>query len=184
MKMLSLALVLGLAGPLALAAQTPPSPPVGAAGQMFLHKLAQQDHAEIRLANLALKRSSNAKVKNYANSILAADPDMARGAERIAQRAQPPSASASSVAKAALGAASRKSQAEYKKLSRLSGARFDRAYMGYEARQQSADLHTVEHEASTARNPRLKNFAAQQEAPVKKAANQARKLAASLGAKP
>lgn len=181
MKLGPLAFGLALALPLTLAAQTEPRPGMAPAGLTFLHKLAQEDRAEIRLANLALRKSSNQQVKKYANNVLAADPDMARAAERIAQRYQPPSASAGGVAaKAAVRAAGAKSQAEYRMLSRLSGAKFDRAYMKYEARKQVKDLHLVEHQAAVAANPRLQGFAAQQEAPVKKAANSARKILAGL----
>jgi predicted outer membrane protein len=50
-----------------------PSSKMTAVDHHFLHQLAQEDQSEIDLATLALKKSDNPQVKDYANSkILAA----------------------------------------------------------------------------------------------------------------
>ena len=189
MNLRPFALTIALALPLTLAAQAHSwgsSSAAATSGPAFLHKLAQEDHSEIHLAHLALTKSKNPRVRAYAKSkILAADPDMAKDARKVQRASQPNQAGAAGVAnRAAVSQERAKDRAEYKKLSRLSGAQFDRAYMQYEARKQGADLTLVRQEASSASNAKIRSFAQRQEAPVKKAADSARSISSTLGTSP
>lgn len=132
-------------------------------GRHFVKKLAQEDMSEIRLAHLALKRSSNPQVRNYAQRILSADPSMEQGAKKIAEKDNVTVPTSPSP----------RQQTECDRLAALSGKRFDRAYMNYEARKQKADLDLVRHEISAASNAQLKAFARNEETPVRNASEMA-----------
>ena len=147
-------------------------PQISIEAQHFLDVLAKEDQSEITLANLALTKSNNPLVKDYAKSkILAADPAMERGAKAIAQQKRAP----------ILAIPSATATAEYQYLSRLSGKAFDKAYMSYEDQKQAADLIMVQNEAATAKDPQVKQFAQKEETPVQKAAQSARQIAQGLG---
>ena len=137
----------------------------------FLQKLADEDTAEINLANLALKKSSDPMVQNYAHAILSADPPMKEQAQSIAQ-----SENAQIVTKA-----NAEGQAEYQKLSQLSGKEFDKEYIKYEAQQQSTDLDLVKGEINSTTDTTVKDYATAQETPVRKASDKANQLAAKMG---
>jgi len=137
----------------------------------FLQKLAQEDTAEIKLAHLALKKSSDPMVQKYAHSILSADPAMRKQAKSIAQ---------SENAKLMTNA-NAEGLAEYQKLSQLSGKQFDKEYIEYEAQQQSTDLDLVKGEINSTTNTKVKDYATAQETPVRKASDKANQLAAQKG---
>lgn len=148
------------------------SPQISIEAQHFLDTLAKEDQSEIELANLALSKSTNPQVKEYAKSrILAADPAMEQEAKAIAQQNHAPM----------LAIPPATSSAEYHYLSALSGKDFDKAYMGYEDQKQAADLIMVKNEAKTAKNPQIKQFAQKEDAPVQKAAQSAQQIAQAIG---
>lgn len=140
--------------------------------QHFLSKLAREDQSEIDMAHLALKKSSNPQVRNYAqNKILAADPSMEHQAKNLAQRDNAMiSATPTTMAKQ-----------EYDRLSNLSGKQFDQAYMKYEARKQEADLDAVQHEINSTNNQKVKNYAENEETPVRQASQSAQRIDKSMG---
>lgn len=139
--------------------------------RLFLHAIASEDQSEIELAQLALQKSTNPQVQQYAKTkILAADPSMKQQAEQIAQQNHSPVTSSPSPVQ----------KAEYKNLARLSGKLFDQAYMKYEGRQQSADLKVVKNEITTARNSQVSQYAQKEETPVQQAAQAAQHIASSL----
>lgn len=132
--------------------------------------LANEDQSEIELANLALKKSGNAKVQQYAKSkILAADPSMEDEAKKIAAQSAPPP-----------GFPTPSDKAEYYYLSKLSGKDFDLAYMGYEYAKQREDLIVVQNEAAAGKDPQVKAFAQKEETPVRAAADSAQSIALEL----
>lgn len=147
-------------------------PQISIEAQHFLDVLAKEDQSEIDLANLALSKSDNPQVKDYAKSkILAADPEMERGAKAIAQQNHAPM----------LAIPPKTSTAEYQYLSNLSGKDFDKAYMGYEDQKQAADLIMVQNEAATAKEPQVKQFAEKEAPIVQKAAESAKQIAQAIG---
>lgn len=130
----------------------------------FLKALIKEDISEINLGQMALKKSQNPQVKQYAQTkILAADPSMKDGAAKIAREhgMQPPT-----------GQGARKQQIE-DELSQKTGALFDNAYMNYEATQQPADLKLVNTEINSTQNPEIKKYATTEKTPVQDAANSA-----------
>lgn len=137
----------------------------------FLTVLANEDQSEINLAHLALKKSDNAQVKEYARTkILAADPAMEEGAKKLSLQSNAP----------APGFPNGPDKAEFYYLSKLSGKDFDAAYMSYEDARQREDLIVVQNEAASEKNPQVKQFAQQQEKPVQQAADSAQIIAHSL----
>lgn len=149
------------------------SPQISVQAQHFFNTIASEDASEISLAHLALKKSDNSQVKNYAKSkILAADPSMKHKAIQLAKRNH------ASVP----GFPTSTDKAEYYYLSKLSGKSFDKAYMDYEDAKQRADLIMVKNEAAGAKNPHLKAYAQKEETPVRQAAQSAKQIAQSLGA--
>ena len=150
-----------------------PAPQISVEAQHFLSVLASEDQSEINMARLALKKSSNAQIQQYAKSkILAADPSMEQTAKGIAQRGHFP----------VTGLPDQTAEAEYYYLSRLSGKAFDKAYMSYEDQKQAADLIMVQNEVTSAKEPQVKSFAQKEVAPVQQAAQAASKIAHAVGA--
>jgi putative membrane protein len=184
MKLKSLALGVALAFPMAMMAHTGSAMNNSAnnnwnnktqatqSDHAFLHKLATEDQSEINLARLALQKSNNPQVRQYAQSkILKADPAMEEGAKTVAQKENMP----------ITATVPSRDQQEYQKLSKLSGTQFDHEYMRYEAWKQHSDLNTVQHEASTATNPQVKDYAQAQVSPVRDASQSAEHIASSMG---
>ena len=139
--------------------------------EMFLKALIQEDISEISLAKMALQKSADPQVKQYARTkILAADPQMRDGAAKIAsaQNIQPPTGP---------NARQRKIHGE---LAKKSGKYFDNAYMNYEASQQTADVKLVKAETKNSNNAQVKNYATAQQTPVEQAASAARNLSARV----
>lgn len=177
MKIPALLVCAALAVPFAAVAQSnmPPSksPQISVQAQHFLTVLASEDQSEIDLAHLALKKSNNPQVQQYAKSkILAADPSMKQGAQQLGQKEDAPVA----------GFPPSSGKAEYYYLSKLSGKAFDKAYMNYEDAKQNFDLIVVAAEAKEAKNPQVKAFAQKEETPVRQAAQSAKQIAQSMGA--
>ena len=132
--------------------------------QLFLKALIEEDISEIELAGLALQKTSNADVKQYAQTkILAADPEMRVGAAQLMLKygQKPPDDS---------GFQRKKIKDE---LTKKSGQDFDNAYMSYETDQQNADLKLVNTELGSTKNPEVKSYVAKEQAPVQQAADAA-----------
>jgi len=139
--------------------------------RLFLHAIASEDQSEIDLANLALRKSTNPKIQEYARSkILAADPAMKTGALQVAEQNH---ATISSEPNAA-------ARAQYADFSVLSGNVFDRSYVKYEYRMQTADLKVVQHAASSSDNPQVGSYAKKEVTPVQQAADAAKQLAQEM----
>lgn len=139
--------------------------------RMFLHTIASEDQSEIDLANLALHKSSNPQILQYAKSkILAADPGMKLAATQIARENQTAVSSNPNPA----------AQQQFHDFSQLAGQQFDRAYVKYEARQQTADYKVVKYETTNASNPQVRTYAQREANPVQEAAQAAQKLAQSM----
>lgn len=181
MSVKSLALCIALAFPMAMMAQSMPANNNynnGNNGRLsqqdhkFLHNIAQEDQSEINLAHLALQKSSNPQVRQYAQSkILAADQNMEQQAKNVAEQEN---TNIDAVP-------SQRQQQEYETLSHLNGSQFDQAYMRYEARKQSADLNMVNHEMQSTSDQPVQNFASNQQSPVRQASQRAETIASNMG---
>ena len=147
------------------------APQVSQKDKLFLHAIASEDQSEIDLAKLALQKTTNAQIQQYAKSkILAADPDMEKDAMQVAQQNH---ATISSKPNAA-------AQRQYQIFKTLSENEFDKAYSRYEDRMQAADLKVVTREAGAAINPQVRSYAQKEVTPVKLAADAARQLAQAM----
>jgi putative membrane protein len=127
----------------------------------FLTALIQEDISEIELAKMALQKSSDPQVKQYAQTkILDADPEMRHGADQIARQCglTPPSEP---------NARQKQVQGE---LSNKTGKLFDNSYMIYEAMQQNSDLELVNAELKSTKNSALKSYVTKEKTPVQQAA--------------
>lgn len=139
--------------------------------KLFLQALIEEDISEIELAHMALEKSSDPKVKDYAQSkILAADPEMRDGAEQIAKQfgMQPPSAP------------NARQKKIHDELSNKSGKVFDDAYMNYEADQQTADVKLAEAELKSETNPAVKDYVTKEKAPIVEAAEAAKSISKDI----
>lgn len=138
--------------------------------QQFLQKLACEDQSEIDLARMALQKSHNPQVQDYAKTLLAADPGMEQQAKQIAQQDHNTISASPNQAE----------KQEYNKLSKLSGKQFDQEYIKYESWKQGADLKAVKNETAAATNRIVRNYSAKEETPVWQASQSADKLAQAL----
>ncbi|HVN19384.1 MAG TPA: DUF4142 domain-containing protein [Dongiaceae bacterium] len=137
----------------------------------FLKALIQEDTSEIELAQMALQKSSDPRVKDYAQTkILGADPQMRDGAEQIAREAgmQPPTQ---------LNAVQKQMHDE---LSAKSGKIFENAYMNYEADQQQADVLLAKQELQSTSSSKMKNYVNAQKGPIEQAALSATQISAQI----
>lgn len=139
--------------------------------KLFLHTIASEDSSEIDLAKLALQKSQNAQIQEYAKTkILAADPGMKEKAKELAEQNHTSISSTPNPT----------AKLTYKQLSNFSGKKFDRSYAKYEGWKQAADLKAVQNEANSATDPRVRAYAQQEIGPVQEAAQSARQLADSM----
>jgi predicted outer membrane protein len=139
--------------------------------KLFLTALIQEDISEIELAHMALTKSSDPQVQQYAQSkILGADPEMRDGAAQIAQQygMQAPSAP------------NARQQKIHDELSTKSGKVFDSAYMNYEASQQAADVKLVDAELQSTSNQAMKNYLGKEKPPVVEAAQSAQTISTGI----
>jgi putative membrane protein len=144
---------------------------VSKSDKMFLKALIQEDISEIGLAKMALQKSSNPDVKQYAQTkILAADPQMRDGAEKIAQDngMQPPTQP------------NARQKKMYDKLSQKSGKLFDNAYMNYEATQQTNDVKLANAELGSTHSSVMKSYLDNEKTPIVKAAASAKKISQTI----
>lgn len=115
----------------------------------FLTKAAQGNLAEIRMADLAMNKTSNPHVKDLAQRLEA---DHSAANNQLKQIA----------AKQNLTLPNKldpKDQAEYDRLSKLSGPEFDKAYTHYQTKDHRETIAEFRHEADHGTDPELKAYA-------------------------
>jgi putative membrane protein len=185
-----------LAAPLSQAPQTPPaSPPreghpathaehaakadkadkadkAGGASQSFLMHAAQGGAAEVELAQLAKDKASNADVKAFAERL---EQDHSKANDELKSLAS--SKHVTVPEKPSTYATNTKA-----KLSKLSGAAFDKAYIAAMVEDHQKDIKAFEHEASAGSDADVKAFASKTLPTLKEHLQQAQQLAKSVGA--
>jgi putative membrane protein len=117
----------------------------------FAALAAQVNLSEIRMADLAMTKTSNPQVKNMAQRLEA---DHMKANDRLKEIA----AKQNLTLPAKLDA---KNQAAYDRLSKLSGAEFDKAYVREEAKDHKSAIAEFRREASHGTNPELKKYASE-----------------------
>jgi len=116
----------------------------------FIEEAARGGMAEIQLGQLAQQKASNDQVKQFASRMVT---DHNKANDQLKKVAQdkgitPPSS------------LDKDAQKEYDKLSKMSGADFDREYMSHMVKDHKKDVSEFRSEARSASDPQVKDFAA------------------------
>ncbi len=117
--------------------------------QTFMMKAAQGNLAEIKLGQLAEQHASSDKVKDYAKRLV---DDHTKALDQLKGIAGPANVTLPT-------GLSAKDEATYNRLSKLSGAGFDRAYMEHMRTDHRNDIAEYKKEADHGSNADLKQFA-------------------------
>ena len=117
----------------------------------FVEDAAKGDMAEVELAKIAEERASSPQVKQFAQKI---EHDHSQAMEKVRQLAQ---------AKGVTMPAGPKwgDKHEASKLQKLSGRKFDQAYMDYMVKDHKKDVKDFKKEAQKAKDPQVKALAQQ-----------------------
>jgi putative membrane protein len=116
----------------------------------FATKAAQGGLAEVQLGNLAKDKASNPDVKSFGERMVA---DHTKANDELKEIASKKGITLPTSMDA-------KSQATYDRLSKLSGAEFDRAYMRDMVADHKTDVNEFKQESERGTDPDLKAFAA------------------------
>jgi putative membrane protein len=116
----------------------------------FMQKAAQSDETEISLAKLALNRSNNPQIKQFAQTMIT---DHTKSTSLL----KPIAAKDGVSLPENMGAAN---EAKYKALEKKSGEAFDKSYIDTMVSAHESLLQEVQAEAGKAQDPQLKQFIA------------------------
>ena len=177
-----------VAAPLSQAPQTPPPreapaphadhaakpDKTAASAATFISHAAQGGQAEVELAQLAKEKASNPEVKAYAERL-----------ERDHSKANDELKSLASSKHVTLPGSMKTYAANLKeRLSKLSGAEFDRAYVAAMVEDHQKDVRAFEREATAGADADVKAFASKTLPTLKEHLQQAQQLAKTVGARP
>jgi len=121
--------------------------------KMFLHKAAEGGMAEVRMGQLAAQKGNSDEVKQFGQK-------MVEDHSKLNNQMKPVADSLGVMAPRHLN---KKDQAEYDKLSGLSGDAFDQEYISEMVRDHRKDLREFRREETGTSNPDLKVAVAQAE---------------------
>jgi putative membrane protein len=124
---------------------------LSAADQSFVKKAAAGGMAEVELGKLATEKASNDDVKKFGQRMV---DDHSKANDQLKQLASQKGITVPSDLEA-------KDKALKDRLSKLSGAEFDRAYMKNMVRDHNKDVAEFRKESKSAKDNDLKNFASQ-----------------------
>src|SRR5438067_2872325 len=117
--------------------------------KQFARKAAQGGKSEVELGQLELQKAGDDKVKQFAQKMV---DDHSKANQQLQQIAAQEHITLPSdmdpVAKQ-----------EQQRLAKLSGAQFDKAYMRYQLNDHQKDVAEFQKEASSGKDPAIKNFA-------------------------
>ncbi|WP_144109171.1 DUF4142 domain-containing protein [Paraburkholderia sp. BCC1886] len=154
----------------AAASGAPVSGTIAPADQQFVQEASKADATEIAASRVALKNSSDPKVKKFAQQMIVDHTKLSRGMATLA-------------AKKGLTTTPAADSALVGKLQTLKGHEFDQAYVeqvGLEAHQQAVDL--FQQESQSGSDPQLKAAAAHALPTIKHHLMMAQQLAGSMKA--
>jgi putative membrane protein len=117
----------------------------------FAKEAAQGGMAEVKLGQLAQEKGSNDSVKSFGKRMV---DDHSKAGEKLKEVASRESITLPSELSA-------KDQATYDRLSKLSGAAFDRAYARDMVKDHEGDIAAFQKEANAGKNVSLKSFASE-----------------------
>jgi putative membrane protein len=115
----------------------------------FVERAASDDIAQIELSRLALDKSQNHEVRNFAQTVI---DDHKRSLDQLKKIANDQSFPLPTEA-------SSQAQQQYQQLSKLEGARFDREYKQVMDRRHSEAIASFEKASKEAQHPDLKSYA-------------------------
>ena len=121
-----------------------------AADNDFVMKAAQGGMAEVELGNLAVKQASSSKVKQFGQRMV---DDHSKANDELKQVASTKGVTLPTT----IGA---KHQATVNRLSKMSGAEFDKAYMQDMVKDHQEDVAEFKRESTSGDDPDVKAFAA------------------------
>jgi putative membrane protein len=127
------------------------------ADKMFVNKAAQGGMAEVELGQLATQKGQSQQVKDFGQKMV---DDHSKANDQLKSIASQENITLPTGLDA-------KDQAVKDRLSKLSGAQFDKAYMQDMVQDHNQDVAEFQKEASNGKDPAVKNFA-QQTLPVLK----------------
>ena len=140
--------------------------------RQFMDKAAQGGMAEVELGQLAQQNGQSTEVKEFGKRMV---DDHTKANDQLKQLASQKGVSLPTSLDA-------KDQATRERLSKLHGAEFDKAYMRDMVTDHKKDVAEFKHESMSAKDPDLKNFAAQTLPTLESHLQQAEKVAPSVGA--
>ena len=139
----------------------------------FLKKAMQGSMAEVELGKLALTKSNNDQVKQFAQKMIDDHTKLNDQAKPVAQQ----------VGVSVPDGPSKKDQAMMAKMQGLSGDAFDKAYIQDMVKDHQADDKDFKMEASAGKNPQIKDLASQGEPIIASHLQMVQQIAKSMGAK-
>ena len=119
------------------------------ADQKFAEKAAQGGKAEVELGQLAVQKASDEKVKQFGQKMV---DDHSKANQQLQQIAEQEHITLPT-------SMDSEAQQEQQRLSKLSGAEFDKAYMRYQLKDHQKDVAEFQKEATAGKDPGIKNFA-------------------------
>jgi putative membrane protein len=122
---------------------------LGTMDKNFVTKAAQGGMAEVKLGQLAQERGSTDAVKNFGRQMVE---DHTKANDQLKTLAQNKGITLPDSLDA-------KDQAEYDRLSKLSGSEFDQAYMKFMRKDHKKDVAMFRKESESGQDPEIKSFA-------------------------
>jgi putative membrane protein len=171
----TLALALVAAAPLQSSAQTTSKETSGkmaSSDAKFMTEAARGNMAEVELGRLATERGSSDAVKQFGQRMVS---DHGKANDELKQLAQQKGLTLPTDLDS-------KHKKTIDKLSKLSGAGFDKAYAKEMVRDHDKDVKEFQHEAQKARDADLKSWAGKTLPLLQEHQQQARQMSASVGA--
>jgi len=142
--------LLALAPAFAQSSQANSANRMGSADQTFVTKAAHGGLAEVKLGTLATQKAANADVKAFGQQMV---DDHSKANDELKQLASSKGITLPTDIDA-------KDQATYDRLSKLSGAEFDRAYMQHMVADHRTDVAEFRHESQSGADSDVKAWAA------------------------
>ena len=124
---------------------------LGAADKTFVMKAAQGGMAEVEMGQLATQNAQSEDVKQFGQRMV---DDHTKAGDQLKQLAQQKGVSVPTELSA-------KDKAEKEHLSKLKGAKFDKAYMQHMVQDHKTDVAEFQKEANSGKDSDVKNWASQ-----------------------
>lgn len=141
---------------------------LSSADRKFMTKAAEDGLAEVQMGQLAEQKGATPEVKNFGRELVT---DHSKANSQLQQVA-------GSLGVTLPTQPTAHQKAAYDKLSKMSGAKFDSAFVNGQIKDHHRDIAAFQNEANHGSNPEVKNFAAQTIPVLQKHLETARKIAA------